>query len=285
MIASLGGAEVNSKGARNYAGSGGMVGGLSPKGANWSYWTGAGLGYNRFTPNDTSGLLDRYDAEYPTGGESFPQLPSYPTSGNTGGTSLPSTTNVPIGSTSGLPSWIQGSYSGNAPFNGSTVGIGLSFLPNGLFTANFSGSGGSATQQGYIYEDKGVWYLRLGDEISRLIQTTFGFITQSTRDGEQISYYGYTQPTAPPVINCFQDCDAPTQIPIENPTAGGNVLGSLMSLLQPSGRTSVNTNPLYSFNPNQSGSASGSGIGGNMNILLLVGLIVAGYFVYKKYWK
>jgi hypothetical protein len=51
MIASLGGAEVSSSGARNYPGSGGMVGGLSFEGGNWAYWGGAGKMYNRFTPS------------------------------------------------------------------------------------------------------------------------------------------------------------------------------------------------------------------------------------------
>lgn len=54
MIASLGGAEVASDGARNYPGSGGMIGGLSFPGGNWAYWGGAGKMYNRFTPNDTN---------------------------------------------------------------------------------------------------------------------------------------------------------------------------------------------------------------------------------------
>ena len=50
MIASYGGMEIDSKGNRNFAGSGGMIGGLSFPNAGLAKWAAVGNGYYRFTP-------------------------------------------------------------------------------------------------------------------------------------------------------------------------------------------------------------------------------------------
>ena len=111
MIGSLGGAIVDSNGARNYPGSGGLVGGLSFPGGNWAYFGGAGAMYNRFTPSVSNTHIPLEEpttgAQPPivepgtgTGGTGGTGTPNYPGSGNPAPTNTGSGTIIPPGSTS-----------------------------------------------------------------------------------------------------------------------------------------------------------------------------------------
>ncbi len=63
MIASYGGAIIDSKGNRVFPGSGGMVGGLSEPGKNYSYILGGGSQYNSFTPRENLDPRDPGDGD------------------------------------------------------------------------------------------------------------------------------------------------------------------------------------------------------------------------------
>ncbi len=81
------------------------------------------------------------------------------------------------GQTSSPPSWAQGTFYGTAPDGGQIV---LSLTPNGHATANV---GGIATYGTYYRS-----LLRLGSNTARLRQTSNGFQTISTLNGETINY-------------------------------------------------------------------------------------------------
>lgn len=285
-IASLGGTEVSKSGARNTPGSGGKVGGLSLPGGNWAYWTGAGKSYESFSPNSSSMatvLPSQNPQEFPIDADidfpSTPPTPRYDRSGGTsvgggsvGGGSSPSPIpNFPQPSGT-LPSWLQGSYTGAGPQG---QNISLTFGSGGSVTANFGN--GQLVQQGYVYQQNGNWYLWLANNVSQILNTAFGFITQG--GGQSISYYGYSQPA---VVDCFQDCDSPTETPIENPTKNP-ILDVIGGLITPTPRTNVeSTPPYFAFNPQQ----GGQGASMNYTQILVIGALVVGvYLVYKKYAK
>ncbi len=105
MIASQGGAIIDSKNNRTYPGSGGFVGGLSLPGRNNAWIGGAGEVYNSFTP-DSSVYIPTLPGDGGSGSDctycrldtpGMPQGPSGPGSGPGPGSELPTTGNVPQG--------------------------------------------------------------------------------------------------------------------------------------------------------------------------------------------
>lgn len=104
MIASYGGMEIDSKGNRNFAGSGGMIGGLSFPNAGLAKWAAVGNGYYRFTPANA----------VPSRTPNIPQpteIPTVPSPTNPNPTSP--TTSEPKGGV--VTNCLWGDCSGNVP--------------------------------------------------------------------------------------------------------------------------------------------------------------------------
>lgn len=291
MIASLGGAEVSKDGSRNYAGSGGMVGGISLPFAGSSNFTGAGKAYYRFTPDQT-GNRNAIDI-YGTGGGNYPEpVPTYPTGGggNGGGTIIigGSPTAPTFPSPTGAPTYTPPSQ----PYRGlsqiTSGGNQVINTLNGIFS--FLQSGGYNQQQAltqaqllaaYLNNPQVFYQAQHGNDASALqsFRQQAAAIISAITNWIGTSTTPTTFPTgqqSPPFNPCVNG-DCPTQIPMQpNPTLL-DMIASLTSGASP--RTSVEAPPnLYQVAPDSGGSGS------NMkNLIVLAVLGFGAYWLYKKY--
>lgn len=114
MIASYGGMEIDSKGNRNFAGSGGMIGGLSFPNAGLAKWAAVGNGYYRFTPANAVPSPTPNIPELPNPNFPYPQpteIPTIPSPTNPSPTNP--TTSGPKGGV--VTNCLWGDCSGNVP--------------------------------------------------------------------------------------------------------------------------------------------------------------------------
>lgn len=294
MIASLGGAIVNDDGSRSYPGSGGLVGGLSFEGANYSKLTGAGYSYNRFTPQTVVGrfnaLLD-YEIPVDTPGDGPVII--------TGSPSPPvNNTPPPSGQTTGTSVIVNpGGYfqTPNNPYRGlGSITSGGSQLINSLNRIFSDYQSGQLTLsqatllanqlRGYLSNPSVFYQAQRGRDASALNN----FKSQATAIVNAIVSWvrpSTPSPEEPTPCNGIPNCGRtppynPTEIPNEIPKS----ITDLLALLTPTERTKVEVPPnLYQFTPPVSGSFT-SGSGNNMNkIIILVAVVAVAYFVYKKY--
>ncbi len=284
MIASFGGAEVKKDGTRTYPGSGGLIGGLSFDGANYSNFTGAGKYYNRFTPSNyfraaEEVYVDNIEVDNPIG--------------NTGGLDGASGTSVGQGSTVGggvatgsptglnLPA-LSGGYRGLEGIQ--TGGNVVTSALNSIFGAYQQGSislqqallyaqqySGYLSNPSYFYQaqhgDDAAWLARLKMQAASMINAIRNWIAPVEDGGVK------NDPTTrnPNTQN-------PTEIPVNLPPGILEILKNLI----PAAKTSVEQPPsLFSFNPTGAGSSAPNTTMRNLVILAVVA--VAGWWLYKKY--
>lgn len=108
MIGSMGGMELDASNNRDWPGSGGMVGGVTPTSRNYSWALGVGEKYNTFTPSPMNilppiiddGCVYCRDPEFPSPLPDYPSDPGYP---GGGGGPLPAPVPTPTPTPSPTP--------------------------------------------------------------------------------------------------------------------------------------------------------------------------------------
>lgn len=223
-----GGGYVDSGGNQTFEGSGGMVGGLSEAGANYSVWGSAGSSYNSFTPSLTGSWWNAPSDRY----RGLSEIRS-------GGTSL------------------------------------INSL-NNLFSAYRTGgitSAQAVSQANQIASQLGnhsVFYQAQKGKDAALLRDL------KAQAGSIVSAISLWSPTSTPTTPTDED---PTPTPDGEETQG--ILQKLQGLFAPRQGTSFETQPnLFSMTPENSNNGSMFSMS---NMLILVVVAVAGWYLYKKY--
>lgn len=289
MIASLGGAVVSAKGDRNYPGSGGYVGGLSMRGGNWAYFTGAGHSYNKFTPMTTSALPapePNPNPEYPNYPNYPQQSPEIPTGGGGGGGGT--TTTSPAPAPSPIPVFIPPS----SPYRGlsqiTSGGNQVISTMNAIYAQYQAGNitlqqALLAAQQysGYFNNPNIFYQAQHGRDASALAN----FRRQALSIVNAIRNWflpkpATTTPTTGGGVECLVNCGGQELPSTEIPTQLPQGILDFLTGLGSSARTNVEAPPnLYQFAPTGTGASNTT----MRNAVIVVALVAVAYWLYKKY--